>query len=92
MKSSKAMILAVMDAILAIAKRSLKNSGLQRGLQPVTSRYRCDAIATVWPPMLDTLLFDQGLDRVCFDQTVRPTILLDATMLQCFAAYPIKLS
>ena len=34
MKSSKAMILAVMDAILAIAKRSLKNSGLQRGLNP----------------------------------------------------------
>ena len=35
MKSSKAMILAVMNAILAIAKRSLKNSGLQRGLKPV---------------------------------------------------------
>ena len=32
--SSKAMILAVMDAILAIAQRSLKNSGIQRGLNP----------------------------------------------------------
>ena len=26
-----------------------------------------------------------------FDQTLRPTILLDATMLQCFAALPTKL-
>ena len=32
MKSSNAMILAVMDSILAIVLRSLKNSGLQRGL------------------------------------------------------------
>ena len=37
MKSSKAMILAVLDAILALAQRSLKypkNLGLQRGLSP----------------------------------------------------------
>ena len=34
MKSSEAMILAVINAILATAKRSLKNSGLQRGLNP----------------------------------------------------------
>ena len=33
-KSNDAMILAVMNAILAIAKRSLKNSGLRRGLSP----------------------------------------------------------
>ena len=33
-KSSEAMILAVMNAIFAIAQRSLKNSGLQRGLNP----------------------------------------------------------
>ena len=26
-----------------------------------------------------------------FDQTLRPTVLLDATMLQCFAALPAKL-
>ena len=32
MKSSKAMNLVVMDAILAFANRSLKNSGLQRDL------------------------------------------------------------
>ena len=37
--SSKAMILAVMDAFfLAITWRSLKNSGLQRGLNSVTPR------------------------------------------------------
>ena len=52
MKSSKAMILAVMDAILAIAKRSLKIQDFN-GFEPVTSRYRCDAIATVWPPLLE---------------------------------------
>ena len=34
MSSEEAMILAVMDAISAIAKTSLKNSGLQRGLNP----------------------------------------------------------
>ena len=34
MKPSAAMILAVMNAILAIAQRSLKNSGLHRGLNP----------------------------------------------------------
>ena len=27
-----------------------------------------------------------------FDQTLRPTILLEATKLQCFAALPTKLS
>ena len=32
MESSEAMILAVMNAIFAIAQRSLKNSGLQQGL------------------------------------------------------------
>ena len=32
--SSEAMILAVMNAIFAIAYRSLKNSGPQRGLNP----------------------------------------------------------
>ena len=34
MKSSGAMILAVMNAIFEIAERNLKNSGLQRGLNP----------------------------------------------------------
>ena len=34
MKSSEAMIFAVMNAIFTIASRSLKNSGLQRGLNP----------------------------------------------------------
>ena len=33
-QSSKAMILAVINAILAITKRSLKKSGLQLGLNP----------------------------------------------------------
>ena len=37
-------------------------------------------------------LLDQVLDIVCFsDQTLRPTILLDETMLQCFAALSTKL-
>jgi len=36
------MIIAVMNAIKAIAYRSLKKSGLQRGFEPVTSRYWCD--------------------------------------------------
>ena len=34
MKSSQAMILALMNTILAIAQKSLENSGLQRGLTP----------------------------------------------------------
>ena len=34
------MIIAVVDAIYAIAYRSLKKSGFE----PVTSRYRCDAL------------------------------------------------
>ena len=34
MKSSEAMIFAVTNAIFTIAQRSLKNSGLQRGLNP----------------------------------------------------------
>ena len=33
-KSSEALILAVMTAILAIADKGLKNSGFQRGLNP----------------------------------------------------------
>ena len=33
-ESSEAMIFAVMSAIFAIAERSLKNSGLQRGFNP----------------------------------------------------------
>ena len=33
-QSSEAMIPAVMNAILAIEQRSLKNSGSQRGLNP----------------------------------------------------------
>ena len=40
---SSAMILTVMDAILAIAWRSLKNSGLQQGLNPRP----CDTGATL---------------------------------------------
>ena len=41
------MIFAVMKAIFTIAERSLKNSGLQRGFEPVTSRFQCDAL-TNW--------------------------------------------
>ena len=40
MKSSEAMIFAVMSAIFAIAERSLKNSGLQRGLTRDLARSR----------------------------------------------------
>ena len=39
MKSSEAVILAVMSAIFAIASRGLKKSGLQRGLSPKFSAY-----------------------------------------------------
>ena len=66
MKSSKAMILAVMDAIFSNCENKPENFRTSTGFEPVTSRYRCDAIATVWPPMLEdvrpTFLSDQGLD------------------------------
>lgn len=38
-------ILAVMEAIFAVAYESLKNSGPQAGFQPVTSWNRCDALS-----------------------------------------------
>ena len=36
-------------------------------------------------------LFDQMVDRVSFDQTFRPTILVNEKMLECFAALLTKL-
>ena len=47
------MILTVVMAIFAIAFWSLKkNSGHQSGREPVTSRYRCDALPTeLWMPL-----------------------------------------
>ena len=44
MTSSEAMILAAMNAVLTIAWRSLKISGISTGFQPVTSRDRCYAL------------------------------------------------
>ena len=43
-KAFQAMILAVGNAILAIAFRSLKKSGLQRGFEPVISQSRCNSL------------------------------------------------
>ena len=40
-EQQRSMIIAVMNAIYAIAYRSLKKS---TGFEPVTSRYRCDAL------------------------------------------------
>ena len=40
-------MIVTVNVIYAIAESSLeKNSGLQRGLNPVTLRYRCDALPT----------------------------------------------
>ena len=43
-KALQAMILAGGNAILAIAFRSLKKSGLQRGFEPVISQSRCNSL------------------------------------------------
>ena len=44
LKSSEAMLLAVVNAILLIALRSPENFTTSTGFEPVTSRYRCNAL------------------------------------------------
>ena len=58
------MILAVMNAIFAIAQRSLKNSVLtSTGFEPVTSRYQCDAL-TNWAMKPLTLCWELVICKV----------------------------
>ena len=65
-----------------------------KALAKLLNRVGFNASTLLDPTLFDrfvslTLLFDKVLDGVSFDQTLRPTILLDSTMLQCFAA-PLK--
>ena len=76
----------------ALAKLSnCQQSWIQRS--HVCSIQHC---STVWPPMLEDVRPNIFCWITCwmefaFDQKLRPTILLDATMLHCFAAPPTKL-
>ena len=46
MKWNEGVIAAVKCNLCNCLKKPEKNSGLQRGFEPVTSRYRCDALPT----------------------------------------------
>ena len=77
----------IADEISAIIISDLKSKALAK-----LCSIHCNIVrqfgSRCWKMFLQHFLFDQ---EFAFDQALRSTILLDATMLQCFAALPTKL-